>query len=211
MDIPELFDPLLLGEHVEVVVASLPELLSIALESLCGRAFQAAHGCGQLLKLWFREEQMDVLGHDHVAEEEELMPLTDALDDLFEGDSGLVVVEIRQPVEATEGDEVVVTKCLVALQSARHEVIVSSTDRSPHPCYPTVLPPPVRGKAAHEWGTQIWVMGGPPAGGQLRAIRPLTRDKATCEWGTQSGGNYGWATRQLRTETWGTRTPAIWR
>jgi hypothetical protein len=69
---------------------------------------------------------MDVLGHDHVAEEKELMPLANAFEYFFEGDAGLIVVEVREPMEAAEGDEVIVAFGLVTLQTAGHEVIVSS-------------------------------------------------------------------------------------
>lgn len=125
MNVSQLLDPLLVGEHVEVVVAHLPELLSTPFEKLGGRTFQAAHGCGQLLKLWLGKEKMDVLGHDHIAEEKELMPLADAFENFFEGGSGVVVVEVREPMKATEGDEVVMAFNLVALQTTRHEAIVS--------------------------------------------------------------------------------------
>ena len=41
-------------------------------------------------------------------------------DRLLEGDAGGIVVEVREATMATEGDEVVVAFCLIALETARH-------------------------------------------------------------------------------------------
>jgi hypothetical protein len=69
---------------------------------------------------------VDVLGHEDVTEEIELVALPDFFEGFFEDDSGSIVVQIRETPVTTEGDEVVVSFGLVTLESTRHEVIVSS-------------------------------------------------------------------------------------
>ena len=47
-----------------------------------------------------------MLGHDDVAEDEELVALAEAFEGLEEGGAGVVVVEVGEPVVAAEGEEV---------------------------------------------------------------------------------------------------------
>lgn len=77
------------------------------------------------MKLGLRHYQRNVLGHEDVSVEEELVALSEFFEGFFEDDAGLVVVQEWGLVVTTEGDEVVVTLGLVTLQTARHEVIVT--------------------------------------------------------------------------------------
>ena len=80
---------------------------------------------------------MDVLRHKDVAEEIEVVRLTDSLQCFFKDGAGVVVLEKRGALVTTEGDEVIAALGLVSLQRARHEDIVTSFSRpraaSPHP------------------------------------------------------------------------------
>jgi hypothetical protein len=63
---------------------------------------------------------VDVLGHEDVAEEEELVTPTEGFERVQEDSSGVIVVAIWESVVTTEGEEVVVTFGLVTLQAAGH-------------------------------------------------------------------------------------------
>ena len=77
--VDELLVELAVGEDVEVVVAGLPEG---ALRGLDGDGqFEGLEGFGEENVAGFAEEKVDVLGHDDVAADEEVV----ALADCFEG------------------------------------------------------------------------------------------------------------------------------
>ena len=57
----------------------------------------------------FAEEKMDVLGHQDVGVEEEVMGAAGSLDDLFQDFFGFRGVEVGTAVVTTEGDEVEMT------------------------------------------------------------------------------------------------------
>ena len=57
----------------------------------------------------FAEEEMDVLGHQDVGVEEEVVGAAGAFDYLFEDFFGFGGVEVGKAVVTTEGDEVEVT------------------------------------------------------------------------------------------------------
>jgi hypothetical protein len=61
-----------------------------------------------------------MLRHEDVAEEVELVALAEPFERGEEGDAGVVVVQVGEPVVTTEGEEVVVAFGLVTLQTARH-------------------------------------------------------------------------------------------
>jgi hypothetical protein len=61
-----------------------------------------------------------MLRHEDVAEEVELVALAESLKGVEEGDTGVVVVQVGEPVVTTEGEEVVVAFGLVTLQTAGH-------------------------------------------------------------------------------------------
>jgi len=67
------------GEDVEVLVAGLPELFAVALETLGGFSLEDSHGVAEESLLRFGEQQVGVLRHEDVAEEIEIVRLTDSL------------------------------------------------------------------------------------------------------------------------------------
>ena len=72
------------GEDVEVVVAGLPEVLAGAFEEFRGFSFDDAERRGESVVRWLAEEEVDVLGHEDVGVEGEVMGSASLLDDLFE-------------------------------------------------------------------------------------------------------------------------------
>jgi hypothetical protein len=126
VDVAELFDLLACGDDVEVVVASVPEGTGVVLEPLGGFALQNAECVGEGLPLWFADQQMDVLRHQDVAKDEELVSSADQFEGFFEGCTGFVVGEVGLTLMTAEGDEVMMTFGLVSLQVARHEGYGSS-------------------------------------------------------------------------------------
>lgn len=68
----------------------------------------------------FAEEQVDMLGHDNVAENLELIAFTGEFEGVLEDVSVCGGVEVGLAVVATEGDEVVVALLLVSLEVERH-------------------------------------------------------------------------------------------
>lgn len=168
VDVAELLGELALGEDVDVVVARLPELFAVVLELFCGFGFEHVQGAGEgsgLSDVGFAQEQVDVLGHEDVAEDVELVSLPKLFEDRFEGKSGVVVVEIRQTTVAAEGDEVFVALRLVALETTGHEMRVWCSSDTPNHLIvgaPSIRRmgglgriPPIRDEAAYGWGTPL--------------------------------------------------------
>ncbi len=108
MEVAELLGELAVGEDVEVVVAALPKLDAVAFEALGGFSLEDADGVLKALPFGFGEEEMNVLRHEDVAEEVEVVFPAETFELFFEDDAGGVVVEIGETLITTEGDEVVV-------------------------------------------------------------------------------------------------------
>ena len=71
VDVLELLDALGLGEDVEVVIAPLPEVASGALQPFRGFTLQHPQRGGQAADRWLAQEEMDVLGHQHIGDQAE--------------------------------------------------------------------------------------------------------------------------------------------
>lgn len=127
MDVLELLGVLLVGQYIEVVVAALPELHAIHLKMFGGLSLQDSESCGERLPRWLGEKQVNVLGHEDVAEEIKAVTLPDSFQCLLEEDAGLIIDEVGETPIATEGDEVVAPFSLIALQAVRHGSIVAQT------------------------------------------------------------------------------------
>ncbi len=109
----ELFEELPGGEDVEVVVAGLPEAFVVGLfrdgefeglEGFCQRSFGG-----------FAEEEVDVLGHEDVAVDFEVVTLAGLFEGLLE--ERVVAGEVGITAVAGEGDEVEVAFGLVTLEA----------------------------------------------------------------------------------------------
>ena len=75
MNVLELLDMLAVGKDVEVVVAGLPEVLAVAFEEFGGFSFEDTESCGQRVSPRFGEEEVNVLGHQDVSEDVELVAM----------------------------------------------------------------------------------------------------------------------------------------
>jgi hypothetical protein len=83
-------------------------------------SFERSKRVVEAMELWFAEEQMDVLWHEDVAVEEELVAATKGFEGVEKDCAGVVVVEVGETVVTTEGEEVEMALGLVSLQTTRH-------------------------------------------------------------------------------------------
>ena len=120
MDVAELFHEFLVGEDVEVVIARLPELLEVALEVFGGFTFEDGEGCRQDVLFGFAEKQVNMVGHDDVAEEIEVMSAAELFEGFFEDDAGVIVCQQRLLAIAGEVDGVVVVVFLKTCEADGH-------------------------------------------------------------------------------------------
>jgi hypothetical protein len=84
---------------------------------------KASHGGTRIeARIKKKEGLMNVLGHEDVAVEEELVTAAEGFEGVQEDGSGVVVVEIREPVVRTEGEEVEMAFGLVSLSPQRSKI-----------------------------------------------------------------------------------------
>jgi hypothetical protein len=110
------------SENIEVIVAGLPEGAFLALH--CYRKFQGLNGFGQEASLRLCYEEMDVLGHDDVAEDVEVVTNPHGFERSFEEFAGAWDAEVGLPSITTEGDEMGVSAGLIADQRLSHDGIL---------------------------------------------------------------------------------------
>ena len=88
--------------------------------------------------LWFAEEQVDVLGHEDVGVDVEVVGATSSFDDMFDDVFGLGCFEVRKTAVTTEGDEVELVRVLAAFEAQGHGWILSGGEGKrfvlPHEC-----------------------------------------------------------------------------
>jgi lysylphosphatidylglycerol synthetase-like protein (DUF2156 family) len=82
--------------------------------------FEYVEAGGERVKFRLGDEEMNVLGHDDVAEDVKLMAVADFLEFFEEGGWSVVVVEVGETAVTTKGDEVVMTLGLVTLEVGGH-------------------------------------------------------------------------------------------
>jgi len=97
MHVPEFLDAFAFGPDVEIIESFLPDVLRSVVEEagLCRVAFlfsrgqdaarkakfQGLHHRRRSFLLWFADQQVDMLGHDHVTDNDKLMAPSDLLED----------------------------------------------------------------------------------------------------------------------------------
>jgi hypothetical protein len=112
VDVVEFLGSLVFCLDVEVVVAVFPDL------GFGARSREALlddlHDGGEELVLRFRDEEMDVVRHDDIAVDLELVFCAGLFEDFEEGVSGLWSSEDGAVTETTEGDEVEVSGLLIS-------------------------------------------------------------------------------------------------
>lgn len=115
VDVADLFDAFFFGVDVEVVVAALPELFLVGKFELAGdELLEDLEKGGEGSGGGFVGEEMDVLRHEDVGRDTELLLLTGLLEDLLGDVFCGVGCEEGLAAVATEGDEVEVLCLLVA-------------------------------------------------------------------------------------------------
>jgi hypothetical protein len=136
----ELLANFLLAPHIEVIKSGLPETRKTFIPSCkceaqlpCRRAPYASPEIPRNALLqhfqddrWrgfrrFADEQVHVIGHDHVADQQEIVPFTNLAESVHEKISPLLGMEQRQPPITTEREEVQITSSIVTFQSLRHD------------------------------------------------------------------------------------------
>ena len=115
MDVTELFDALLFGSNVEIVIARLPNVVFIA---CFGEALFENLDCdGKWFLFGLSDKEMHVIGHDDVAENVKCVEFARALEQFAEDVAGCVCAKERLVPDATEGDEMRELRLLVAIQA----------------------------------------------------------------------------------------------
>ena len=69
---------------------------------------------------WFVHQQMNMLGHDDVSDDDEFVALPDAFESRFEEVACLCGTEIRLAAETTESDEVEVSGVMETVEALGH-------------------------------------------------------------------------------------------
>jgi hypothetical protein len=114
MDVADFFYKFASGEDIEIVVAGLPEVVAFAFEEFGGFPLEDPDGGGEDAVFGFAEEKVDVLGHDDVGVEGEIVRAAGLFDDLFENVFGFGGFEVGETVVTTECDEVELAGILAA-------------------------------------------------------------------------------------------------
>lgn len=94
-----------LSDDVAIEVAPLPELLAVAFELARCFSLEGAEGIGEEVQFRLAEQQVDVVWHQDIAEDVELMTMAEGFEFTLEDCAGVVVVEVRQAVVTSESDE----------------------------------------------------------------------------------------------------------
>src|SRR5271157_1448208 len=118
VNVAQLLDALALRPHVEIVIASLPEVCPVTNQTAGNRLLDGLHGAGQRSVLRLADQQMHVLGHDHVTDEIEVVSPSALFQRDFKQMHRTWTCQQRLTLVATEGDEVKLACFLIALQSA---------------------------------------------------------------------------------------------
>ncbi len=84
VDVAHLFYELARCEGVEVVVTGLPELFACAFEGYGGFAFDDLEEGGEDASFWLAGEEVNVLGHEDVGVDGEVVGVPGLFDDSFE-------------------------------------------------------------------------------------------------------------------------------
>jgi hypothetical protein len=84
VDITQLFNMLLIVANVEVIISRLPEMQRVADQSTLYSLLQRFDCVGQCVSLRFAEKEMNVLGHDDIAINAQLVALSNAFERDFE-------------------------------------------------------------------------------------------------------------------------------
>jgi hypothetical protein len=130
MHVTEFLDALMLGPNVEVVKPLLPDVLREMVEqgslsripgtprlhydSSCKSQLKSLHHGRWILLLWFADEEVIVFGHDYITDHDEMISSAHLLKHSQKQIATKRRAEERLPLIATAGDEVKVSRAIVA-------------------------------------------------------------------------------------------------
>jgi len=112
VDVLQFLDTLLGAPHVEVIVTGLPEAPVVSVEFLGHGLLQRLYRAGESGAFGFADEQVNVFGHDHVADHVESVAATGLLERTLEDLPCAGCVEEGLPTITAEGDEVQISGLL---------------------------------------------------------------------------------------------------
>ena len=116
----EFLDCLVMVPDIEIIIPSLPEVgLSLQLQLPRGLLLQHLQGHGQLFDRRLADQQMHMLGHEHISRNHQAVASAHLLQGVLEAGVSRLVVEQRPPSIATEGEEVKLPGVLVTDQLSR--------------------------------------------------------------------------------------------
>src|SRR5271157_4194029 len=182
VNVAQLLDALALSPHVEIVIAGLPEVLEVTNQPSRNRLFDGLHRAGQRSVFRFADQQMHVLGHDHIADYIEVVASPALFQRDFKQMHRAGARQQRLTLVATEGDEVKVSSFLITLQSARHTMRIAGLRKLSVMDDTCGRDGPALAKTGLERGTQISfcdeygckaLLAGPPATSSTEPRNPL--------------------------------------
>src|SRR5512143_859184 len=140
MHIPQLLDPLALAPHVEIVKPRLPDMHRPCVPErilplitcltrpsqypLRETLFYDLHDFGWVPHLRFADQEVKVLGHDHITEDHEAIPFAGLLEDAQEQVATQCSAEPGLPAVTAAGDEMEVSGAVISVQPFGHGGIV---------------------------------------------------------------------------------------
>jgi len=120
VDVLEFLDALLGSPDVEVVITGLPEASVVTVESLGDGLLQRLDCAGESGPFGLSDEQVNVLGHDHISDHMEAVAATGLFERALEGFFGVRCVEEGLPTITAKGDEVEISALLETDKPPRH-------------------------------------------------------------------------------------------
>ena len=125
MDVSQLLDPLSLRPDVEVVVAGLPKRTTLNFAQLPRNILlQHLHRDRQLRPLRLRDQQVNMLGHDHVSRNVKPVPLARPLQRLLKDVAGSRYPQARRALVTAKGEIVQTPRFLKSFEPPGHDSIV---------------------------------------------------------------------------------------
>jgi hypothetical protein len=133
MHVAQLLDALFRSAHIEVVETLLPDragLHAAVVKQFGELLFHNFHHHGRVSHFRLGYQEVEVLGHYHVADYDEAILLPGALQDTQKQVTALAAVKLWAAPVTTAGYEVQVVATIPALQTSRHALKVSGADNA---------------------------------------------------------------------------------
>jgi hypothetical protein len=146
MNIAELFDKLIVRPNIEIVIPLLPEMRGLSNQPPRYALFERLDRIRERSAARFAQQQMHMVGHDHVCVDTKIEAAPDPLKSSLENTLRRRIAKIVPPMPAGERDKVRLSGGVKALQPCRHGESV------------LLLMSPTHAKPGLEWATrQAWL------------------------------------------------------